>query len=286
MKTSHLTLLVAAVAATLACFGACTTPQATTECNIAASSYLAGTNNFWAKYTLKSGTGPCAELPGEEVGFQRYLKPGSKEPTFAVRAQRMGDALAGVSYLADSDPSNDCADESDCGQCASSSSNPCQLVPDPVYRVDPTDPDAKKANGMGYLTLLPSPEGVCEGSGITEAIQNFQAESVALLDGGTEEFPAVNMSYKWSNLKVTSTAAVPGTVFTADLSYIEGTCKATYSVVGIWPLVNCATDDDCNPAPNLDAGRPTGSGLNPEFAPVCNVDLGVCEATVDPVPLR
>jgi hypothetical protein len=286
MKTSQLTLLVAAVAGTCACVGACTTPQARTECNPAASSYLAGTNNFWAKYTLKAGTGACAELPGDEVGFQRYLTPGSKEPTFAVRTQRMGDVLAGVTYLADSDRSNDCLDEADCGQCESSSTNPCQLVPDPVYRSDPADPSGKKANGIGYLTLFPDSDGICDGSGITEAIQNFQAESVPLVDGGTEEFPAVNMSYKWSNLKVTSTAAVPGTVFTADLSYVEGTCKATYSVVGIWPRVDCKTDEDCNPVANVDAGRVFGSGLSPDFVPVCNVDVGVCEASVDPVQLR
>jgi hypothetical protein len=58
-------------------------------------------------------------------------------------------------------------------------------------------------------------------------------------DGGKE---AVRATYRFSNVSVVSTPLVPGTQWTADLEYTAGGCTATYSVVGISPLVTCHTD--------------------------------------------
>ena len=64
--------------------GACAIPQPTFECNALAP--------FWASYEIQSGagTGTCSELPGDLINMQRYLLPGSMEPTIGIMPRRLG----------------------------------------------------------------------------------------------------------------------------------------------------------------------------------------------------
>lgn len=251
MKTYRLALIVGAAAAAGYLY-ACTVPQPLPECN-------AATGAFFAKYKLKSGTGPCSELKGDEIGFQRYRVPGKNEASLAIRAATMGSAASGDLFVVEENP---------------------------VPRVDPTDKDGKKLNALGKFTVYPDKDGICQCTEISPATQSFQEESLDLSDGGTEVLPALKLSYEWSNLKMTNTANVPGTVFTAELKYTEDSCTATYEVLGFWPPVHCKADDDCNPEADLDAGRITGSGINPDFQPKCNKETGYCEPSVAADTLR
>lgn len=97
----------------------------------------------------------------------------------------------------------------------------------------------------------------------------------------------VTVKYEWQDLKLYVTPSAPGTQFSGDLSYTQtvgGTeCAVTYHAVGLWPAVDCGsydpytgdadgTDQDaCLPDADTEAGRPVGSGINPDFPVQCTV---------------
>jgi hypothetical protein len=109
-------------------------------------------------------------------------------------------------------------------------------------------------------------------------------------DESTPEEPAVNIKYAWKNLKIYVTAAAQGTQFSGDLTYTQDTCAVDYKVIGFWPEVGCegvgldemgkeiAVPDDSLCCPNADpeAGRITGSGINPDFPVKCDPNLLIC----------
>jgi len=138
--------------------------------------------------------------------------------------------------------------------------------------------------------------------------------------------PGVDVKYDWSNVQIYVTAASQGTQFSADLKYTQTThgapnamspwtCDATpdasqvsYKVRGLWPQVSCAmevpdptamdpdhtkfvaNDEMCCPDANPDpaAGRPVGSGINPDFPTKCDPVLLTCvlDAPFDaPLPI-
>jgi len=218
--------------------GACNVPQPAFECNALPP--------FWASYELQSGegSGTCATLPGDVVNMQRYLAPGSNEPTLGILARRMGRNRLPV--------------HGDDGSFA---------------RVDPTDPDFTKESAIGKFTsLLPDSAGVCGFSSIAPTLQNYPSVMLRDEDGSDAGvLPELNVKYEWSNMKILSTAQFPGTLFVADLHLTENACDATYKVYGVHPLVPCETDEDCNPEPNLAIGRTIGSGMSADYAPKCKL---------------
>jgi hypothetical protein len=134
------------------------------------------------------------------------------------------------------------------------------------------DPDAPVApHSVGEMTEVPGPDNFCE-------VPTLGATRLAA------RTPALSLTYAWSNLRVYNTAEIPGTQFTADLTYTENGCTAEYSVKGIWPLVTCATggkpdDTKCDPRADPAAGRFRGSGINPIFPVKCDPVALFCVLT-------
>ncbi|MEW5739608.1 MAG: hypothetical protein AB1938_11815 [Myxococcota bacterium] len=212
------------------------------------------------------------------------------------------------------DDCSECFNEGDAlpdGGVAGARDNLCVLNPDPVYRVDPNDMSGTGQLGTAKLPQFPV-DGVCTPTDFAGMEQNFQEEVVDLVDGGTEVFPALLVKTEWTNFEILSTAKAPGTVWRAKLKYTEGTCVANYDAFAFWPEIHCGgetqeiADDGCDPKENLntqcfpetggastisadggcDTGfilvppRVLGSGINPEFKPKCDMDVGVCKPTV------
>lgn len=158
--------------------------------------------------------------------------------------------------------------------------NLCTWVKEPISRVDPADPDGANQLGLARFSQYPT-AGVCSADEWRGGVQDYEAVALSLEDGGTDTLPAVRYQVEWSDFRVFMSSKVQGTAFKADLRYMEGGCTANYKATGVWPAHECKTDGDCDPQPNADEGRVFGSGLNPEFKPVCNVDLGYCVPSVD-----
>jgi hypothetical protein len=131
------------------------------------------------------------------------------------------------------------------------------------------DPDAPLApHSVGEMTEVPGPDNFCEvpSLGATQLVART---------------PALSLTYAWSNLRVYNTAEIPGTQFTADLTYTENGCTADYKVKGIWPVVSCATggkpdETKCDPKADPSVGRLRGSGINPSFAVKCDPNALIC----------
>lgn len=173
--------------------------------------------------------------------------------------------------------------------------NECGPVPEAIERRDPTDPDGKKLSVIGKMPQFPT-AGLCAVTDFTDGTENFQAETLTLVDGSTKVLDAVTYSVAWSNFKVINTAKVPSTGFIGDLKFTEGGCTANYKARGFWSgstngnaAIKCTptTDEqlsyatECDPSGDLDAGRVLGSGINPDFAPKCDKTLKVCVPSVE-----
>ncbi len=184
--------------------------------------------------------------------------------------------------------------------------NECGPVTEPVERFDPNDPDGANLVGFGALPQYPT-AGVCSVTDFTGATQDF--EEIEAVDGTI--IPALSAKLEWEALDVLMTAKVPGTAFTGKVKITEGACTATYEAYAFWPAIHCSAqadyDDllasghedcaamtsctpeeargivnrDCDPYPNLEQERAYGSGINPLFEPVCNLERGICEPGVD-----
>lgn len=243
------------------------------------------------------------------------------EFTLAVKSSIIVDPAIGDVYSADQDPSNNCVNEEDCqgaddptmacvvavadggvelgdgtpvdpasgdvaladgGTYAVDLANECVSVEEPLPRTDAADPEGKNIPNFGKLPTLPT-NGVCA---ITEwtagsGVQNFQAEDLTLADGSMQTVPAAKYAVEWTDFKLISTPKVPGTAFTGKVKITEAGCEATYDALGIWPPIECATDVDCDPNADLDAGRATGSGISPDWKPTCDTARGICVPSVD-----
>jgi hypothetical protein len=170
-----------------------------------------------------------------------------------------------------------------------------QMVLD-AAKASPTvvlDPDApNQTNSVGALTDVPGPDNFCEAP---------KLEATQLVS----RTPALSLAYAWSNLRIYNTPEIPGTQFTADLTYTENGCVAEYTVKGIWPLVTCEKDEvvrdsegnpvlgsdgkpktvkvpdetKCDPEPDPAAGRHRGSGINPIFPVTCHPVVRMCVLT-------
>jgi hypothetical protein len=79
--------------------------------------------------------------------------------------------------------------------------------------------------------------------------------------------PATTVSYEWSDIRVLVNADAQGTQFSAELHFEQDGCVADYHVTALYPVVPCASDEDCDDDAN---------GINPSFATEC--DLGLVDA--------
>lgn len=269
----------------------CFASQPMPECTVTGSSAALGITPYHVKLTKVDANGTCGDMPYIVAGAQRSrlpppmgtTRPVSGEFTLHLKPSPAVDMWNGLIFAADYDESNNCSAGEDCDMCVPTGDpdvdNVCMSVPDPVYRVDPNDPDGKNQLGAGKLPQFPV-DGVCTATEFTGMTQDFQEEVVDLVDGGTETFPAITVKTEWTNFEILSTAKAPGTVWRAKLKYTEGSCVANYDAFAFWPEVHCETDVDCDPNADVDAGRVLGSGINPEFKPKCDTDVGICTPSV------
>jgi hypothetical protein len=203
-----------------------------------------GHGGFAATYTLKSkqGMGACDRLEGDIIGLEKY------NPAQESDAEKQ-DLTKAKLRIRPQKLSLDA--EAEWPDLLDSKGFPLDSVGD-------------------FVSTTPDEESVCSVPMMSEASMTLQS--------GAE------ISYSWSNVKIFVTTAYPGTQMTADLVYSEGECSATYRVVGLWPAVGC--DDGmgkpapelCDPQADPANGRPTGSGINPDFEPrvECHPELLLC----------
>jgi hypothetical protein len=93
----------------------------------------------------------------------------------------------------------------------------------------------------------------------------------------------VDLRYQWINLRIESQAAIPGTQWTAELTYVEGDCTATYSAVGVFPAIKCekqVKDADGKTVtvrdPEVCKQPRAGSSLDPAFPIYCEESTNLC----------
>jgi hypothetical protein len=268
---------------------------------------------FWVQYKLTSAntTDTCAQLAGEEVGWQKFSTPGNLTKfTLAARSYRMSYQQGNALSFGSAEFVQDFVDDSD----------PANPVPgtDLVLRADPNDPDNKKMSAMFDLTPFPDSANLCKATETAAADEDFAEVDFQLVDGGTAStpadpnepltgtaiivddggvataiFPELHEKYDWKDVEFISTTAVPGSVFQGTLNYTQNVgannCTATYAAFGVWPLTVCRTDIDCRTSPqpgttvchnacDSDFGTTTGMAPCDKDHPTCNTD-GVCETT-------
>lgn len=209
---------------------------------------------FWAFYTLESGdpASSCGSKGGDFLNTQRYLKPGGTDARLALLPYSIG-------------------------------------INSYFERVDPADPDKAKESAIGrFREILPDERGVCHLVDIADSEQNYPP---VLDDMGMEEEPALSLRYQWEDVRLISTAELPGTVIDGKVTITEDACVATYKVYAIHPIVFCDPTENemrdgksynpaCDPEPNVAEGRVTGSGMNAAIEPTCipvNGDVSAAE---------
>ncbi len=261
MKTKNL-IVGAAVVSLAAWLGACGTPIA--HCLTVGSPSGSG-YAYWMKYLNSDSSSACSGMKGENIGFQVYNTPRTNDFSLAWRVDGIGLPIA------NGQTSTEIDDQVNAGNCAI---GVCSSVENP------------KANGTATMPSFPT-NGICEMSNFVGAEQHFDAVPPGMLpDGGPDPMmpgsPATHIAYNFTKLRFASTTNAPGTAFDGELDFTQDSCTFHYKVFGFWPAIACATDLDCAPAADVDAGHVLGSGINPTFQQdgkpiVCNKDVGICE---------
>jgi predicted small secreted protein len=127
---------------------------------------------------------------------------------------------------------------------------------------DPGDPYLQ--NAVGKLAEEPDASNFC-------AATDFSLATVNASAAGTT--PATSISYQFSNVRVYADPRAPGTQIGGDLTYTRDGCTIQLGVRALWPEVPCDPDPSVtNPAEKCGEG----SGINPEFAVVCDEALNRC----------
>lgn len=240
-------------------------------CDQAKAKCAAGRGAFAVVYKKVRGPDSCADLKGEQVGISTYNQPGKggkpdlDVAQIAIQSGSLGSLVATASGAGADDK-------------------------------DPTH----KPYSLGFFTTA-EPEGdFCVVPTLTVANQNL-GEIPEDKKAKTDAVPATSVSYAWSNVKLYVTASAVGTQFTADLTITTDGVACGYTALGMYPYHECGIEDPndpdklipddldgvaraCAPEADEDAGRPTGSGINPDFPTRCNPDLLVCTLTKDTIP--
>jgi hypothetical protein len=158
-----------------------------------------------------------------------------------------------------------------------------------------SDPTTLSSLGA-FAQHYPDGNDMCQVTGLTAAAQTFTSISGSTTTSDT-------LGTTWDNVNVYVTATAQGTQFSADVTYTENGCSATYHAVGVWPAVDCTVpvpdpndprglntigvqpdDDKCNPCAEPSIGRFTGSGIIPNFPVKCGqlfpttCTNGVCQS--------
>lgn len=236
-----------------------------------------GHGGFAVTYTLKPGSktgeGDCDTLRGAIIGLEKFnpTMPGNEEEQdpsrarLAIRASEIG-----------------------------------QIVANARTATTPVDIDSSVISSFGdFASVDPDENDICTVPSLTAAelkVQEFQYEyetgEPPMKVLGTQ--PAADLRYEWSNVRVYVTPFFPGTQMVADLTYTKEGCTASYSVVGVWPAVSCATGEGgtdeslCDSQADPEGGRPKGSGINPDLKDqiTCKPETALCVLKEPPPELQ
>jgi hypothetical protein len=294
-----------ALAALLSLVPACEQPKA---------GCTAGVGAFAAKYTLKPGSkvgqGSCDALKGEILGLLKYnpLKEGETtvqdltKVSLAIRTNTLGEVAVDCASVAGG---GNVACVEDKTQVLASIGDFVSTTPDEndVCSVPKLSPAAQQ---VAMFTTTPAPR----------TCRYDNNGTVMEIPRPLEVHPATNLKYEWSNVRLYVTAAYPGTQMVADLTYTDADsgCTASYSVNGLWPAVSCRVVEEvkdadgnltcdkdgnvitttkldpalCDPVADPSAGRPTGSGINPDLKKrvECDTATGLCVLAIPPDALK
>ncbi len=245
----------------------CTQPPV--NCTVSAAMPYSG------KYQLTAGegSGACAALPGDALGFAAYNpataegKPNLDVVSMAVRTTFLGSLVAHAAEYG---------------------------------LADPTDGHAPHAFGE-FADGVPDPAGICRPAELSAALQDVPA--VAADPGDPDdpeddipEQPATTVQETWTDVEVYVTAAALGTQVRGHYAVTQDTCSAEYDVLALFPQVYCGdedvipdndTDDLNTPQDSLCAAEAhpllgIGSGISPDFPVICDPIMLVC--VLDAVP--
>jgi len=210
----------------------------------------------------------CAAIPGDFVGMQVYNPAGGTVPDMTIKQVALQTFTAGV-YLHDAIELGEGSVPYSFGTFANiepDGSNMCS-VPElsPAHMVLPEIPGEAGGGGAGGGPPPPAQE-------------------------------AVDIEYRWSNLKLYVTPANLGNQAEADLTFVDGLndCTSNYHVVMLWPAIGCerltvneegeavGTGEpepklcDQNPDPEEPYALDSGSGISPNLQVVCDPVLLTC----------
>jgi len=245
-------------AVALSSSAACDQPKP--KCNI-------GRGSFAARYTVISGPASCADLKGEQLGTDAYNpagkggRPELDVTSIAIRAASLG-------TLAQNAAGTPAAD------------------PDPSHH----------PHALGTFSTAEPEDDFCTVPTFAPAIQNLGAIE-ADPDNDVAAQPATQVTYDWKNVRVYVTSTAAGTQLTGEVTITTDGVACGYSVVAMYPYVDCSApdpndkdktvpdDEACKAEPDPDKGRPTGSGISPDFPVKCDPDLLACFLTSDHIPV-
>jgi|GEM_PF-4506133 len=125
-----------------------------------------------------------------------------------------------------------------------------------------------------FTTDTQSANGTCIIQQKSPAIQKVPANTQA---NGPPVDTTVTYNFPFA-LVYTNPAGGEGTQIQLGLQIIRddgsgNTCIRNYIGVGLWPTIVCNVDNDCNPNPQPNNGRPLGSGLLPGIPYACVSNL-------------
>lgn len=119
-----------------------------------------------------------------------------------------------------------------------------------------------------FTTEYPSDEELCVVPSMSDARQR-----IAQTDGST-----MDLRYQFSNVRIQGSSAIPGTQWTADVTYTENDCTATYAVVGMFPALKCekTVDGKVVRDPTICQLPQPGLSIDPAFPTTCDAATNLC----------
>jgi hypothetical protein len=148
------------------------------------------------------------------------------------------------------------------------------IKPQTLLDLDERDP-SRLPYSLGNLAKDSDTEGFCAATNLAVA------EKHAPTSEGDQ--PAVDVVYRWNNVRILATPSAPGTQMVADLEYTEDGCTGQYEVWAMWPGdVDCANEAN-EPDDSLCASAGT---INPDFATVCDPTQLRCVPAKRPPSLK
>lgn len=218
---------------------------------------------FVAKYTLVSGGPECSGVYGEFMGVQSYFAASADKKTVDLNRSLL--AIRTTEMAALSHEAADFGDET----------TVTKEVLDAQGDFAATEPDDGDQCSVPAMTPV-----------------EISVNAIPANEGDPadpdDDYPgraATTIKHEWKNLRLLVSPANPGNFFKADLTYTVNNCTATYSVVGMAPVIGCIdpngmpNDALCDDKADPEFGFPYGSGISRDLVPKCDTTLGVCLPT-------